>query len=104
MRIDNAYETVLPVNKTAMEYHKDMVDAPFRTDLKSLQISQPDGPSFTVRVFLNCCGFFLVTMKDLTGSIESLDVPLAYWAAPILLARDAPVMYVSRKIPAQPFA
>jgi primary-amine oxidase len=51
VRID-APEPALPINKQTHNYHRDLIETGFRADPpKPLNITQPDGPSFTVSAF-----------------------------------------------------
>lgn len=49
VRIDDTYSGIPPeVPKANINYHEKLCEIPARTDIKPLNITQPDGPSFTV--------------------------------------------------------
>lgn len=49
MRIDKQYETPPHIPDRNVNYHRNLMEKEWRTDLKPLNIVQPEGPSFVVQ-------------------------------------------------------
>ena len=48
VRIDRQYDLAPPIPDIDHNYNRNLIEKPWRTDLKPLNIVQPEGPSFTV--------------------------------------------------------
>ena len=48
VRIDRQYDIAPPIPDVDQNYHRNLIEKPWRSGLKPLNIVQPEGPSFTV--------------------------------------------------------
>ncbi len=73
----DAPEPALPVNKATHNYHRDLIETGFRADPpKPLNITQPEGPSFTVGAWMMGFRFlFRYQPHRLTFSYQSYTAP-----------------------------